>query len=809
MTEINNGIIQVDLNKKMRSSYLDYSMSVIVSRALPDVRDGLKPVHRRIIYGMQVLGLVPSGQFKKSARLVGDVMGKFHPHGDSSIYDATVRLQQPFSTRYPLVEGQGNFGNIDGFSAAAMRYTEVKMSKLAQEMLRDINKETVDFIPNFDEEELEPTVLPSRFPNLIVNGSNGIAVGMATNMAPHNLTETINGVIEFIDNNDITVDELMKTIKGPDFPTGALIMGREGIKKAYETGRGKIQVRAVASFEEIKNKTRIVITEIPYQVNKSNLVMKIADLAKEKVIDGITAIKDESTRKGIRIVIDLRRDANPNVVLNKLYKNTQMQVTFGIINLALVNGIPKVLTLKQLISYYVDHQIEVVSRRSTYDLNKAKARAHIVEGLKIALDNIERIIQIVRSSNNDKDAKEKFLEEFGLTEEQSQAILDMRIRRLTGLEREKLDEEYKQLLETIKWLTEVLENHDILMGVIKNELIEIRDKYGDLRRTVIKNSEAEIEIEDIIKEEDVIITLTQSGYIKRMPEGTYKPQKRGGRGISATTPKDGDFVNDIFITSTHDSILFFTNLGRVYRLKAYEIPENSRQSKGTQIRNLLNLEQGESVQSIIHAKNFDSNLYIAMATKSGIIKRTSFAEFKNIRKSGIVAITLKDGDSIVSTRITNGSEDIMLVTKDGMSIRFKETDVREVGRTAAGVKGITLNDGDEVVSMEIASDDKYMLVISEKGYGKLTPVSEYRLQTRAGKGIITYKVKEKTGKLVSARIMELNDDIMMITSKGVIIRIQIEGISVMGRSTSGVKLMNITDSDIVAVAKYIGDWNGF
>ncbi|EGY80514.1 DNA gyrase subunit A [Peptoniphilus indolicus] len=805
MTETKNGIVEVDLNEKMRKSYLDYSMSVIVARALPDVRDGLKPVHRRIIYGMQVLGLVPTGQFKKSARLVGDVMGKFHPHGDSSIYDATVRLAQSFSTRYPLVDGQGNFGNIDGYGAAAMRYTEVKMSKLALEMLRDINKETVDFAPNFDEEEMEPVVLPSRFPNLLVNGSNGIAVGMATNMPPHNLGEVINGVIEYIDNNDITIDELMKTIKGPDFPTGAQIMGRDGIKKAYQTGRGKIQVRAVAEFEEVKNKTRIVVTEIPYQVNKSNLIMKMAQLAKDKIIDGITAIRDESSRKGIRIVIDLRRDANPNVVLNKLYKNTQMQTTFGIINLALVGGVPKVLNLKDLITHYVDHQIEVVSRRSEFDLKKAKARAHIVEGLKIALDNIERIIQIVRGSNNDQEAKDKFLEEFGLSDAQSQAILDMRIRRLTGLERDKLDEEYRQLLETIEWLTKVLENHDVLMGVIKEELVEVKNKHSDLRRTVIKNSEGDIEIEDIIKEEDVIITLTQSGYIKRMPEGTYKPQKRGGRGISATTPKDGDFVSDLFITSSHESILFFTTRGRVYRLKAYEIPESSRQSKGTQIRNLLNLEQDESVESIIHVKDFDPNLNIVMATRSGIVKRTSFEEFKNIRKSGLVAITLKDGDSIVSTRITKGDEEIMLVTKDGMSIRFKETDIRTMARTAMGVKGISLNKDDEVVSMEIASDDKLMLVISEKGYGKLTPMSEYKVQNRSGKGIITYKVKEKTGKLVSAKIMESNDDIMMITSKGIIIRIQIEGISVMGRSTSGVKLMNITDSDVVAVAKYIGD----
>ena len=801
-----SGIINVGIEDKMRKAYLDYSMSVIVSRALPDVRDGLKPVHRRIIYGMHVLGLTPDSGYRKSAKLVGDVMGSFHPHGDSSIYEAAVRLAQDFNTRYTLVDGQGNFGTIDGDGAAAMRYTELRMTRLAQEMLRDINKETVDFIPNYDETTKEPVVLPSRFPNLLVNGSSGIAVGMATNMAPHNLREVIDGTIKYIDDNDITIEELMNVIKGPDFPTGADIMGLQGIKDAYTTGRGKVKVRAVAEIEEHKNKRRIIVTELPYQVNKSSLIMKIVELVKDKKIDGISGIRDESSmKKGIRIVIDLKRDANPNVVLNKLYKNTQMQTTFGIINLALVGGVPKVLNLKELISYYVDHQIEVVSRRTQFDLDKAKRRAHIVEGLKIALDNIDRIIEIVRASQTDQDAKNIFTEEFGLSDLQGQAILDMRIKRLTGLEREKLDEEYKQLLETIEELTKILENHDILMGIIKDELIEIKEKFGDLRRTVIRPSDGEIELSDIIKEEDVVITLTQFGYIKRMPEGTYKPQRRGGRGISALTTREEDFVNDLFITSTHDSILFFTNKGRVYRLKAYEIPESSRQSKGTAIINILNLEADEKVQSIIPVSEYDPSLNIMMATRKGLIKRISFEEFKNIRKSGIIGITLKEDDSIISTRLTKGEEEVILVTKKGMSIRFSENDVRKTGRNSMGVKSIDLNKDDEVVAFDIVDDDKYLLVISEKGFGKMTLLSEYRIQTRAGKGIITYKTKDKTGEVISAKVIDKNDEVMMITSKGVIIRIQTEGISVMGRSTSGVKLMNIKDSDIVAVAKYIGD----
>lgn len=800
-----NGIINVGIEEKMRKSYLEYSMSVIVARALPDVRDGLKPVHRRIIYGMHVLGLTPDSVYRKSAKLAGDVMGRFHPHGDAAIYDAAVRLAQDFNTRYTLVDGQGNFGTVDGDRAAASRYTELRMTKLAQEMLRDINKDTVDFIPNYDETETEPTVLPSRYPNLLVNGSAGIAVGMATNMAPHNLREVIDGTIRYIDNEDISIEELMTVIKGPDFPTGGDIMGISGIKDAYTTGRGKVKVRAVAEIEEVKNRRRIVITEIPYQVNKSNLIMKIAELVKDKKIEGISGIRDESSRKGMRIVIDIKRDANPNVVLNKLYKNTQMQTTFGIINLALVDGVPKVLNLKELIMHYVNHQIEVVRRRTEFDLNKAEKRAHIIEGLKIALDNIDRIIEIVRESRTDKDAKAKFTEEFGLTDVQGQAILDMRIKRLTGLEREKLDAEYNELVGKIQEYKRILENHDVLMGIIKEELIEIRDKYGDLRRTVIKHSEGEIDIADIIKEEDVVITLTQQGYIKRMPEGTYKPQRRGGRGISALTTKEEDFVTDLFITSTHDSILFFTNRGRVYRLKAYEIPESSRQSKGTAIINILDLEPGENVQSVIPVSEYDPELKITMATKNGLIKRVSCTEFKNIRKSGLIAITLKENDSIIGTKITTGDDEIIVVTKKGMSIRFKEEDIRVTGRPAMGVKSIDLDEEDEVIEFDIVNDEKYLLVISEKGFGKMTPFEEYRAQLRGGKGLITYKTKEKTGDLISAKVVDKNDEIMMITSSGVIIRIETEGISVMGRSTSGVKLMNITDSDIVAVAKYIGD----
>lgn len=803
---IESGILDVDINKKMRSSYLDYSMSVIVARALPDVRDGLKPVHRRILYGMQGLNLASNGPYRKSARLVGDVMGKYHPHGDSSIYEATVRLAQDFNTRYTLVDGQGNFGNIDGDGAAAMRYTEVRMTKLAEEMLRDINKDTVDFVPNFDENEKEPTILPARFPNLLVNGSSGIAVGMATNMAPHNMNESIDGIIAYIDNDEISIAELNQIIKGPDFPTGAQIMGTEGIRAAYETGRGKITVRAVAEIKAFKNnREKIVITELPYQVNKSSLIMKIAELAKNKVIDGISNITDASNRKGINIIVELKRDANAEVVLNKLYKNTQMQTTFGIINLALVNGKPEILNLKEIIRYYVDHQVEVVTRRTKFDLDKAEKRAHIVEGLFIALDNIDRIIKIVRASKDDKEAKEKFYEEFKLTEEQSQAILDMRIRRLTGLERDRLEAEYEKLQADIKWFREILENNDVLMNLIKEELLEIKEKYGDLRRTVISHDSTDIEIEDIIKKEDVVITLTQFGYIKRMSEGTYKPQKRGGRGVSSGNMRDKDFVKELFVTSTHDMILFFTSLGNVFKLKAYEIPEDSRTSRGTAIINLLDLEEDERVTSIIPVKEYDPDLNFLMVTEKGLIKRTPFKDYKNIRKSGIIAIKLNEDDKLIDVHLTKNDEDVILVTKKGLSIRFNEEQVRKSGRNSMGVKSIDLADDDIVVSSDLVLEDKYLLVISENGYGKLTEIDKYRPQNRGGKGLLTYKITNKTGDVASAAVVEKEDDVMIIANSGIIIRILTEDISIQGRNTSGVKLMNLTDAKVVAVANYIGD----
>ena len=809
MTEnkfIESGILDVDINKKMRSSYLDYSMSVIVARALPDVRDGLKPVHRRILYGMQGLNLASGGPYRKSARLVGDVMGKYHPHGDSSIYEATVRLAQDFNTRYPLVDGQGNFGNIDGDGAAAMRYTEVRMTKLAEEMLRDINKDTVDFVPNFDENENEPTILPSRFPNLLVNGSSGIAVGMATNMAPHNMNESIDGIIAYIDNDNISIAELNEIIKGPDFPTGAQIMGTEGIKEAYETGRGKITVRAIAEVKSFKNnREKIVITELPYQVNKSALIMKIADLAKNKVIDGISNITDASNRKGINIIVELKRDANAEVVLNKLYKNTQMQTTFGIINLALVNGRPEVLNLKEIIRYYVDHQVEVVTRRTKFDLDKAEKRAHIVEGLFIALDNIDRIIKIVRASKDDNEAKEKFYQEFKLSDAQSQAILDMRIRRLTGLERERLEAEYEKLKADIKWFKEVLENNDVLMNVIKEELLEIKTKYGDLRRTVISHDRTDIEMEDIIKREDVVITLTQFGYIKRMSEGTYKPQKRGGRGVSSGNMRDEDFVKELFVTSTHDMILFFTSLGNVFKLKAYEIPEDSRTSRGTAIINLLDLQEGERVTSIIPVEEYDPDMNFLMVTEKGLIKRTPFKEYKNIRKSGIIAIKLNEGDKLIDVHLTKNEEDVILVTKKGLAIRFNEEQVRKSGRNSMGVKSIDLSDDDIVVSSDLVCEDKYLLVISENGFGKLTEIAKYRPQNRGGKGLLTYKITKKTGDVAAATVVEKEDDVMIIADSGIIIRILTEDISIQGRNTSGVKLMNLTDAKVVAVANYIGD----
>lgn len=796
-------IIDVDINHQMKKAYLEYSMSVIVSRALPDVRDGLKPVHRRIVYAMQEQGLYPDRSYSKSARLVGDVMGKFHPHGDSAIYGAIVRLAQDFNMRYPLIEGQGNFGSVDGDGAAAPRYTELRMDKLALEMLKDINKDTVDFVPNYDEKEKEPTVLPARFPNLLVNGSSGIAVGMATNMAPHNMKEVIDGVMSYIDNKDITIDELMEDIKGPDFPTGGHIMGMEGFKKAYRTGRGRVILRAVANIEEHKNRERIVVTEIPYQVNKSNLIIKIAELVKEKRIEGISDLRDESDRKGMRIVIELKRDANSHIVLNNLYKYTQMQVTFGIINLALVNGIPKVLNLKELIGYYVDHQIEVVTRRTQFDLNKAEARSHILEGLLKAIDNIDEIIHIIRTSYSD--ALEKLMEKFDFSEIQGQAILDMRLKRLQGLESEKLQEEYDKLAEEISYYISVLENEDILMGIIKDELNEIREKFGDERRSAIMPNYDELDIEDMIDEEDVLITITNDGYVKRTPTDEYKVQQRGGKGVVGLNTKNGDFVDTLFVTSTHSTILFFTNRGKVFSLRTFQIPEGRRQARGQAIVNLLQLEKGETVSAIIPLMEYSDEDYLLMVTKKGTIKKVGIDNFANIRKNGLIAITLVDDDELISVRHINDKDEAVLVTRDGKCIRFLSSDIRKVGRTAQGVRGIRLKDNDILVSMDIVEDNDYILVVSENGYGKKTSVEQYKVQKRGGLGVKTYKVTDKTGKVISARLVKDNDEIIVVSKKGDIIRLKVEDISKKGRDTMGVILKDVKNEmdQVVAMTKYI------
>jgi DNA gyrase subunit A len=799
-------LIDINIEDDMRKSYLEYSMSVIVSRALPDVRDGLKPVHRRILYAMDELGMSPDKPHRKSARVVGDVLGKYHPHGDSSVYGAMVRLAQDFNTRYLLVDGHGNFGSVDGDGAAAMRYTEARMTKLATEMLRDINKDTVGFRPNFDETLKEPVVLPSKFPNLLVNGSSGIAVGMATNIPPHNLREVIDGLVVLIDDADTDIDTLSKTIKGPDFPTGGYIMGKEGIKDAYRTGRGKVLIRAVAEIEENnKGRHKIVVTEIPYQVNKAALITKIAEYVRDKKIEGISDLRDESDREGMRIVIELKRDANPNVVLNNLYKHTQMQVTFGIINLALVNGEPKVLNLKEILSHYIDHQKEIITRRTQYDLTKAEERAHIVEGLKIALDHIDEVIKIIRSSKDDATAKERLMESFGLSEKQSQAILDMRLRRLTGLEREKLEEEFEALIKEINRLTEILANERLVLNIIKEELLEIKEKYGDMRRSRIMAAPDEINMEDMIEEEDIIITLTHFGYIKRMPEGTYRPQRRGGKGIIALTTREEDFVEDLFITSTHDTILFFTNKGKVFSLKAYEIPDAGRQAKGTAIINLLNLESDEKVNAIIPISEYKPDNYLAFITKSGLIKKTELSQFSNIRKSGIIAINLRDDDELIGVRMTDGHRELILVTQKGMAIRFDENDARPMGRNATGVRAITLGKDDVVVAADLVEEDHYLLAISEKGYGKRTSLDEYKVQIRGGKGLKTYSIKDKTGDIVSAKVINENDEIMMISYNGTIIRLNTNDISIMGRSTQGVTLMKMDDDKVVAVAKYVGE----
>lgn len=799
----NNRILPIEIGHEMKKSYIDYAMSVIAGRALPDVRDGLKPVHRRILYSMSELNLTPDKPYRKSARIVGDVLGKYHPHGDSAVYLAMVRMAQDFSTRGLLVDGHGNFGSVDGDSPAAMRYTEARMSKLALELLRDIDKETVDFIPNFDESLKEPSVLPSRFPNLLVNGSNGIAVGMATSIPPHNLGEVIDATIHLIDNEECSIEDLMQFIQGPDFPTSAIIMGKENIAEAYRTGRGKAKVRARAYIEELaKGKQQIVITEIPYQVNKAKLVEKIAELVKDKKLEGISDLRDESNRNGMRIVIELKRDANANIVLNKLYKHSQMEDTFSIIMLALVNGEPKVLNLKQVLYHYVQHQKDVVTRRTKFDLNKAEARAHILEGLRIALDNLDEVIKLIRGSKTAQEAKDGLMNRFNLSEVQAQAILDMRLQRLTGLERDKIEAEYEELLKKINRLREILSDEKLLMNVIKQELSIVKENYADERRTEIRHAEGEIDMRDLIENEEVAVTLTHFGYIKRMPIDTYKSQNRGGRGISALTTREEDFIKELITTQTHSRLLFFTNKGRVYRLNAYEIPEAKRQAKGSAIVNLLQLNSDEKIATMISIDDASDSQYLLLATKNGIVKKTKREEFKNINKSGLIAIGLREDDELIDVRVTDGSEDVILVTKGGMSIRFDENDIRHMGRTAMGVKGITLNKNDKVVSMNLCSEGTDLLVVSENGFGKRTSIEEYRSQIRAGKGIKTYNIADKTGDIVGAQMVNEDDEMMIINSDGVLIRLRVNEISLFGRVTSGVKLMKTKDEvNIVSIAK--------
>ena len=794
--------IHVDINNEMKKCYIDYAMSVIVGRALPDVRDGLKPVHRRILYSMQELGLEPQKGYRKCARIVGEVLGKYHPHGDSSVYDALVRMAQDFSLRYMLVDGHGNFGSVDGDSAAAMRYTEAKMNKIAVEMLRDIRKETVDFMPNFDGEEKEPVVLPSRYPNLLVNGSSGIAVGMATNIPPHNLGEIIDGTIMLIDNPETTVLELMTAIKGPDFPTGAIVMGKAGIRAAYETGKGKIVVRSKTEIEEENGRNRIVVTEIPYQVNKAKLIENIADLVKDKKITGISDLRDESDREGMRIVIELKRDANPNVILNLLFKHTKMQDTFGVIMLALVDNEPKVLNLKEVLTHYIAFQKEVVTRRTIFELNKAEARAHILEGLKIALDNIDDVINIIRSSKTSDIAKSTLMERFQLSDKQAQAILEMRLRRLTALERDKIEEELNEIMQYIEYLNSILADEMKLLGVIKEELIEIKSKYNDERRTEIQKVVNEIDIEDLIQEEDVVITLTNSGYIKRISADTYSAQRRGGRGIQAMTTKEDDFVENVLITSTHSDVLFFTNKGRVYKKRAYEIPDAGRTAKGTNIINLIPIEQDERIETVLTIADEIREGYLFMATKKGLVKKTHLSEFKNLRKNGLIAISLREGDELLKVKVTRGDADIVIVSEHGNAIKFNEQDVRAMGRTAAGVKSMNLREDDIAVCMDIAVDDEDLLVISENGFGKRTPLVEYKRQNRGGVGLITYKISEKTGKVVGATVCKAEDELMLINTSGVAIRINVSDVSVTSRATMGVRLMRTSDEErIAAIAK--------
>ncbi len=803
MEERNDGkIINRDIEQEMRTAYIDYAMSVIVARALPDVRDGLKPVHRRILYTMYQDGLTSDKPYRKSATTVGDVLGRYHPHGDSSVYDAMVRMAQDFSLRYPLIDGHGNFGSIDGDGAAAYRYTEARMSKISETMLTDIEKNTVDFMPNFDDRLQEPVVLPAKIPALLVNGSSGIAVGMATNIPPHNLTEVINGIVKIIDEDEVTDEDLMSVIKGPDFPTEGIILGREGIKQAYTTGRGKITLRAEAEIEEMSgNKQRIIVNSLPYQVNKARLIENIAGLVREKRIEGISELRDESDREHkVRVVIELKRDANAQVVLNQLYKFTQMQITFGIIMLALVNGEPKILTLRQCLDNYIEHRKNVILRRTQFDLDKALARAHILEGLKIALDNIDEVINIIRNSYDD--AKERLMKRFGLSDIQAQSILDMRLKTLSGLQREKIDEEYKQLMELIAHLREVLNSETLVFQIIKEELLEIRDKYGDERKTKIAAAEGEFEIEDLIKEEECVVALSHLGYIKRMPIDTYKSQKRGGKGITGMTTREDDFVKQIFTASTHDTILFFSNKGKLYRLKGYELPEAGRTAKGTAIVNLLQLDNGEKISAVIPIQNFAEGKYLLMGTKNGLIKKTALSEYDSARKTGLLAITLKDEDELIDVRLTDGEDNVVLVTKKGICITFDEKDVRPVGRTAQGVIGIRLDDNDVVIGMEsiIRGSNATLLSITENGFGKRTELDEYRVQNRGGRGVITYKITPKTGDIVGIRIATGAEDVMLITDKGTIIRLKVNEISVLGRSTQGVTLMRTNDgSKVVSI----------
>lgn len=788
-------IIERDIENEMKTAYISYAMSVIVQRALPDVRDGLKPVHRRILYAMHEDGITSDKPYRKCANTVGSVLGRYHPHGDSSVYDAMVRMAQDFSLRYMLIDGHGNFGSIDGDGAAAMRYTEARMSKIAEYMLTDIEKNTVDFMPNYDDRLQEPTVLPSKIPQLLINGSSGIAVGMATNIPPHNLTEVCDGLIRIIENPNTTDEELMSIIKGPDFPTGGMILGKDGIKEAYRTGKGKIVVRAEAEIEEMaNNKQRIIVTSLPYQVNKARLIENISKLVREKRIEGISELRDESDRNDrVRIVIELKRDARAQVVLNQLYKNTQLQDTFGAILLALVDGEPKILTLRQCLDYYIDHRKTVILRRTKFELDKALARAHILEGLRIAIDNIDEVISIIRSSYDD--AKERLIERFGLTDIQAQAILDMRLKTLSGLQREKIEEEYKQLMELIAHLREILNNEQLVYDIIKEDLEEVKTKFGDERLTKIKPAEGDIEEEDLIKEEQTIVALTHFGYIKRMPADTYKSQRRGGKGITGISTRADDFVTEIFTASTHDTILFFSNKGKLYRLRGYEIPEAGRTAKGTAIVNLLSLDPGEKITAVIPISNFAEGKYLLMATQKGFIKKTALTEYNSARKTGLQAITLKEEDELIAVRLTDGQDNVVLVTEDGMSITFSEQDVRPMGRTAQGVIGIKLGDGDKVIGMESIIDgaNATLLAITEHGFGKRTDLDEYRVQNRGGRGVITYKVTQKTGKLVGIRVTDDSNDIMMITDTGTIIRISVKDVSVLGRSTQGVTLMRTND----------------